>query len=158
MELYVLRHGMAADSSTWSGSDFTRTLTPQGERQVREFLEALHARGELPVAKILASPLVRAQQTAQIAGRILGAPVETLAELASGASPGRILKTLEERADPQTLLLVGHNPDLSMLIAVLAGSSSRLCALDCSGLARLEGELAPGAMRLCWKRAPGMLD
>lgn len=158
MELFALRHGIPVDLDAWGGGDAARPLTEAGESQVELFLSALHARGDLEVDRILSSPLARAQQTAQIAGRVLGAPVETMSELASGASPDRILAALERRQEvPARLMLVGHNPDLPMLVAMLAGGSSFSYILDRCGLARLEGELAVGGMRVAWLRRPGEL-
>ena len=81
--------------------------------------------------------------------------METLPALASGASPIGIVEALEEREElPGRLMLVGHNPDLSMLVASLCGGSSLLRSLEPSGIAKLEGELAFGRMRLAFSLSP----
>src|SRR6478736_1625210 len=74
MELLVIRHAKAEDQSV-SGSDFDRALVEKGYEQSRRlgrFLKKVDRRPDV----VLASPLVRAQQTA-----------ETLCEAASMPGP-----------------------------------------------------------------------
>lgn len=157
MDLYLLRHGIPVDMDAWDGDDASRPLTDRGEAQAEAFLKKLRKDGDLDgVGRILASPFARALRTAEIAGDVLRAPVEAVRELASGTSPALVLATLEKRAGlPDRLMLVGHNPDLPMLIGALTGEPSLAHGLDRCGLARLEGRLEPGAMRVVWKKAPG---
>ena len=156
MELYLVRHGIPVDADLWDGPDAARPLTEQGETQAEQFFRTLGRQGEIGVERILTSPFARALRTAQIAGEVLGAPVEPLAELSSGATPAAVLKLLESRPDlPERLMLVGHNPDLPMLVGALTGQPSLTHGLDRCGAVRLEGALLPGAMRVLWRKAPG---
>lgn len=155
MELYVLRHGIPVDPDDWAGDDASRPLTDAGEVQVERVISLLKARGEIGIDRLLASPYQRTQQTARIVAEVLGVRMETFLPLASGGGPGAILNELSKRPPlPERLMLVGHSPDLSMVIGVLTGSPSALHPLDRCGIARLEGDLAPGWMRLSWLRRP----
>lgn len=149
-----MRHGVPVDSGDWSGDDFHRPLTPIGEAQVERVVSVLHRRGDLAVDRVLASPLTRAQQTAEIAARVLCAPLEMLPAL-GGAGAMAVFQALESRQElPARLLLVGHSPDMSILLALLAGGSSFDYPFDRSTIARLEGELARGGLRLLWRLSP----
>lgn len=155
MELYLLRHGIPVDPDDWQGDDASRPLTDAGEVQVERVLTLLKERGEIGVDALLASPYQRTQQTARIAAQVLGVALQTFWPLASGRGAEVILNELSKRLPlPERLLLVGHSPDLSMVIGALTGSPSALHPLDRCGIARLEGELAPGWMRLSWLRRP----
>jgi len=159
MDLYLVRHGIPVEMDEWNGADSTRPLAAEGEAQAEGFFRQLRESGELgPVESILTSPLARARRTAEIAGEVLGAPVESVAELASGAAPSLVLAMLARRkALPRHLMLVGHNPDLPMLVGVLAGEPSFSHGLDRCGVVRLEGRLELGAMRVVWRQAPDPL-
>jgi broad specificity phosphatase PhoE len=77
LELYVARHGQ----TEWNAREIIcgRTdlpLSAQGEKQAEAMAEKLGALGA-PIDLIIASPLTRAQQTAQAAVRRLGVPLIT---------------------------------------------------------------------------------
>ena len=64
MILYLIRHAEAVElGSPGAARDFDRALTPRGHAQTRALAEAF-ARLKLPVDEVVASPLVRAHQTA----------------------------------------------------------------------------------------------
>ena len=113
--LLVLRHAKAEEDSA-SGKDFDRPLAARGWEDAGEVGRAMRERGLHPDA-IIASPALRV--------------VETLAALAEGygpldpdydrriynASAGTLLDVIREADDDaQTLLLVGHNPGLYLLV------------------------------------------
>jgi len=157
MDLYVLRHGIPVDSGDWLGDDASRPLTENGTAELENALTALRDSGEVGVDLVLTSPAVRAHQTAQIAARILLARLEILPALAAGLGPATLMHALEGRTLPNRLMVVGHNPDLPMLVAALAGGSSLEHPLERGGLALLHGELAPGGMLLVWSKSPGQI-
>lgn len=127
-----MRHGPAEDSSP-TGRDADRALTPEGRERTRAVARALLSEGEAPVT-LISSPLVRSLQTAEIV-----AAVTDLAQHARDAkSPGatgavEVRREMAPGGDPLTLVLdlartgrkramvVGHEPDLAMLVARLAG-------------------------------------
>jgi phosphohistidine phosphatase len=124
--LWFLRHGEAEDGEP----DWDRPLTEKGKRQARAAGAALNALGvELDLC--LASPRVRARDTATLACQQLGAEF-TIEERLSG---GRI-DPLELAAGLDEVLFVGHEPDFSDAIAELTGAR---VDMKKGGLAGVEG-------------------
>ena len=133
MKLYVMRHGPAEDSSP-TGRDGDRALTTEGRDRTRAVARALVAEGEAPLT-IISSPLVRALQTAEIVAAVSdvekrvreakdagGAPgaVEIRREMSPGGDALGLVLELA-RAGRKRAMVVGHEPDLSMLVARLVG-------------------------------------
>lgn len=133
MKLYVMRHGPAEDSSP-TGRDGDRALTPDGRERTRAVARAILADGEVPLT-IVSSPLVRALQTAEIVAAVTdlekrvreskdagGAPgaVEVRREMAPGADALALVLDLA-RSGRKRVMVVGHEPDLSMLVSSLIG-------------------------------------
>lgn len=128
-----MRHGPAEDQSS-TGRDGDRALTPDGRERTRAVARALLAEGEAPLA-IVSSPLVRALQTAEIvaavtdlekrvreakdAGGAAGA-VEIRREMAPGGDALGLVLELA-RMGRKRAMIVGHEPDLSMLVSRLVG-------------------------------------
>jgi phosphohistidine phosphatase len=127
-QLWLLRHADAEPHGTRADSE--RRLTARGERQARLAGVALE-RAQVSFAAVLVSPKVRALQTAQLAAEGWGehAPQpHTHAPLAGGFDAAQALDALagtqagsEADADAR-LLLVGHEPDLSNVVAELTGA------------------------------------
>jgi phosphohistidine phosphatase len=120
VKLYVMRHGPAEDDSP-TGRDADRALTASGRDRVRSVAKALVEGDEAPVA-IVSSPLVRALQTAEIVAAVTkpeGA-VEVRREMAPAGDPLALVGELFA-AKRRRVMVVGHEPDLSMLVARLAG-------------------------------------
>lgn len=120
MKLYVMRHGPAEDSSK-SGRDFDRKLTPSGVERTRRVAASLGEHGESP-RRIIASPLVRAQETARAVVDELGLDldIETSRDLAPGGPAHGLVDTLVGEG-ARRVMLVGHEPDVSHLVARLLG-------------------------------------
>lgn len=155
MVLYVLRHGIAYEPFEWNGPDSTRPLTSDGIKRTKKVLETLHKEEKLKTDVIWASPLVRAQQTAEIAAEVLKLKVVTVPALACGAS----LKSLQAAFKafeplPERVMTVGHEPDCGLLIGDLIGDPNGDYALKKAGIALLKGEFASGKMTLKWKLTP----
>lgn len=116
-----MRHGPAEDDSP-TGRDADRALTPSGRDRVRSVARALVEAKEAPV-QIVSSPLVRALQTAEIvAANIADAKVavEVRREMAPGGDALGLLYELLH-AEKRRVMVVGHEPDLSTLVARLVG-------------------------------------
>jgi phosphohistidine phosphatase len=114
MRLLLVRHAEAAPGDP----DALRELTPAGEERAAELGMELAATGLRPDL-ILTSPLVRARQTAQAVARAVGAPVEIDERLGPGATADGVREAVEGRGD--TVLTVGHQPDLPRIAAELTG-------------------------------------
>ncbi len=134
MKLYLLRHASAEDTAR---SDAARELTKEGKEEARLAGAALAKLGAKP-DHIFTSPLVRARQTAEQAGKALkfDGYVEVLAELENGHSADQLLKALKPYSDAKELLLVGHMPDLAGHLAALIGAE------DAGNLALGKGSVA----------------
>ncbi len=115
--IYLLRHG---DAENGDGDDAARRLTAKGERQAGDAGGALAALGA-PIDACLASPKVRAAETARIAAQHLGLEVELSEALRGGPFDAQGLAA--GRGD---VLLVGHEPDFSDELARLTGARAKL--------------------------------
>ena len=125
--IYLLRHGEAEDGS---GDDAARRLTEKGERQARDAGRALAALG-VGIEACLASPKVRASETARIACEALGVEVEATEALRGGA-----FDALDLAAGRGEVLLVGHEPDFSAAVGRLTGAK---VAIKKGGIAVVDG-------------------
>jgi phosphohistidine phosphatase len=126
--IWFLRHGEAEDGTP----DFERKLTPKGERQARDAGTALAALG-VEIELCVASPRVRARDTAVLACEALGVDV-TIDERLSGGS----FDPLELTAGLDEVLLVGHEPDFSDAVGALTGGR---VDMKKGGLAAVDGRL-----------------
>jgi phosphohistidine phosphatase len=142
MNLFLLRHGVAVerDEFDYAGDD-ARPLTPKGKKQLRHVAAAMRAL-KLDFDEILSSPLVRARQTAEIIAAEL--KLQKRLVIADELKPGGDAKKLVQKITglkkvPANVLLVGHEPDFSELISLLAtGNHGGGFALKKGGLAKLE--------------------
>ncbi len=157
MRLYVLRHGKAAARAGWIGGDDDRPLTPEGEAAMLREARALKELG-VTVERIVTSPLARARRTAEIVAAELGLG-ETLAEdaaLAHGFDVRRLAKLIAAHAPVESLMVVGHEPDLSATVGELIGGGA--VALKKGGLARVDLDAPrPGGGELVWLLTPPLL-
>jgi len=145
MRLWLLRHGEAERQAR---SDAERPLTPQGRREV--LYSAARLRGKT-LGAILASPYVRAQQSAELVREALGftEPIDTVPWLTPDCDPREVLRQLD-RLGATELLLVGHQPLLGNLAGLLVeGHREAPLAMRTASLAELEGEMpVAGLMQL----------
>lgn len=124
MRLYFLRHGRAVPRDDWAGGDAERPLTEEGVEVSRAFAEGLR-RFDFEPAVIISSPYVRASQTADIVAERLDLRGRLLHDerLGPGFAVGQIEAMLRENEHAESLLLVGHEPDLSDAISQITGGS-----------------------------------
>jgi len=154
MQLYVFRHGIAYEHSEWAGNDDSRPLTDEGKKRTAQVIKALVKTKKLHVDAIWSSPLVRAQQTAQIAADLLSLPVKIVHELESGTQLSRLEKSFSKLKLPEHLMTVGHEPDCGEIIAGLCGDAYENYSLKKAGMAFLEGNFKAGGMKVIWKISP----
>ena len=118
MKLYFLRHGIA-DWPDWDPArDHERPLTNEGIKKLKATAKTLAALN-LQFDAVLSSPYTRAWQTADIVANALGLDVQSEPRLAPGFDIGKLADVLTEYADARALLLVGHEPSFSAVIAHL---------------------------------------
>ena len=117
--VWLLRHGDAEPHGT--RDDYERRLTARGERQASAAGQAL-ARLGVQFEAVYSSPRVRARDTALLACAHLGcAPVEHEA-LSGGFDARDAAELLAAHRGASAVMLVGHEPDLSGLVAALTGA------------------------------------
>jgi phosphohistidine phosphatase len=124
MDLILWRHAEAHDATDVDddGSlDLQRPLTPRGKKQAQRMAEWLNR--FLPEStRILVSPAVRTQQTAEALGR----KFRTVTSLAPGASHAQALAAARWPESREPVLLLGHQPTLGQLAAYLMGGAATL--------------------------------
>jgi phosphohistidine phosphatase len=125
-ELYLMRHGIAAERDSLGASDDeSRPLTPEGKLKLRAIAKGL---GRLKVEWdwVVTSPLKRAVETGDIVIEALGptAARDTCEALAPGElSAHKVISFLSQHPERSSVLLVGHEPSISQLASELVGAS-----------------------------------
>ena len=142
MKLYLLRHGKA-DWPNWDQPDDDRPLTEEGKKEVAAVARLLSWLEIEPA--ILTSPLPRASQTAEIAGRHLKAKVQEDALLRPGFDATRLKKLLKDFSG-KSLMVVGHEPDFTRTIFQLTGGNTKLPKAGVA-LVEFEPETMTGQLR-----------
>jgi phosphohistidine phosphatase len=136
LQLIFFRHGPAGSRAEWQGADTERPLTDDGRAVVMQVAGRL-AKAGIGVDAVLTSPLTRARQTAEIAAAALGCD-DRLADderLGHGLDRKRLAAIVAEHAGSQALMLVGHEPDFSTIIAQITGGT---VVLKKAGVARVD--------------------
>lgn len=144
-EFILMRHAETAPAGT-AGDDHARPLSDHGETQARAAGAWLAEHHAAPGCTLV-SPAARTRATA--AGVTAALPAGEVREDAAiyEATPGDLLRILDASPAAQTLL-VGHNPGVEQLVALLvSGQSGAFRGMPPAAVAwvRVEGELEPGA-------------
>ena len=114
MELYLVRHAIAAERGDEWPDDSKRPLTERGISRFKEVVRGLRA-----------------------AGTNGKATVKTLEALAPEHTPAAVLTQLAKAAKRTRVALVGHEPGLGELAAHLIGAQ-RALAFRKGGIARID--------------------
>lgn len=124
MRLLLLRHGIAEDAGPATGHrDEPRALTAGGRGRMEAEARGMAALG-VAVEGIVTSPLVRCRQTAEIVAAALGTTVREDPRLRPGAHLDQVEDVLIDHPGAASLLLCGHQPDLSLIVAELTGGGA----------------------------------
>ena len=115
MRLILVRHAHSDPGEP----DELRPLSARGREEARALAEQLAA--EQPEL-VLASPLLRARETAAAIAKAAGAELRIDERLAPGAQADDVLEAIEEGST--TVVAVGHQPDCSE-IALALGAGER---------------------------------
>ena len=153
MKLYFLRHGEAVDHAA---TDHERQLTARGSQRIATAAQVLKSLGIQP-QHIYSSPRVRAQQTAEIVGAVLGLPVE-IHEAVNYSFSVQAVEDLIRGLDKTTeVLFVGHEPSMSGVVGELCGGD---VVMKKGGFARVDiyAPVAPLRGQLVWLIAPKVFD
>lgn len=162
-QLYLIRHGIAADRTEFQ-DDFDRPLTPRGIAKTSAIIQRLVTLG-LCFDRVLTSPLVRAQQTAEL---FRGAGLCGLIEEFDALAPGGNVEALVSwwsgsrpvQAD-EAIAIVGHQPDLGQWAEwLLWGQATEKLIVKKAGVIGMEVSpqgLARGMCELFWLTPPRLL-
>jgi phosphohistidine phosphatase len=147
VKLYLLRHGKA-DWPNWDKPDDDRPLTDDGKKQLAAVAKML-ARLEIAPA-IVTSPLPRASQTAEIAGKHLRQKIRVEPLLRPGFDAGKLKKILKDFSG-DALMIVGHEPDFTRTIFQLTGGDTKLSK---AGVALIDLDISSMKGELRWLIPP----
>lgn len=138
MKVFVLRHGQAEAQQT---TDEARNLTAKGRADVAA--SAQYSLSELTqVQEIWASPLVRAQQTAEIVRDILVAQgvqisIKTTDLITPESNPADLFELLQA-SKLNSILLASHMPFVGNFLDVFCSSARGYHAMNTSSMALVE--------------------
>ncbi|HEV2037821.1 MAG TPA: phosphohistidine phosphatase SixA [Candidatus Eremiobacteraceae bacterium] len=124
MEVYLLRHGIAQERDPKKyPDDRLRPLTLEGLERMREIVRGMLKLG-IEFDAVFDSGFTRARQTTEVvtdAYRIDSADIQTTPALEPDHNPAEVLALLEANKTVKRVLLVGHEPHLSLTVAFLIG-------------------------------------
>ena len=158
-ELYLIRHGIAAERGEAWPDDAKRPITDEGVRRLRRIAAGLVEIG-VGFDVMLTSPLVRAKQTAEIIAGGLDPhpPIVVTDALSPGATYASVVDELGKQARRRRIALIGHEPGIGALAARLIGSRHSL-EFKKGAVARIDLAALPptGAGSLHWFLTPKLL-
>ncbi|MDR2013948.1 MAG: histidine phosphatase family protein [Rhodanobacter sp.] len=149
-ELILLRHAHAEPAKPGQ-DDSARALSRRGEAEADA--AGLWLKDHTPAPdRILCSPAVRARATCERALTALGHVDLRDDARIYAATPATLLRVLDDHADAGTLLLVGHNPGLEDLVALMTeGASDSGRGIPPAGVVWMSlpaGGIEPGAAKV----------
>ncbi len=153
MELYFLRHGIAAEKNDGHKSDAERPLTPEGIKKMKEAVEGMGRIG-LVFHEIYSSPYLRAKGTAEIVaeGLEFGKKIKFTESLVPSARIEEFEALLKTFNKNEKYLLVGHEPSISYFISSLVSENADVSIdMKKGGLCRVDVEdlnhVVPGVLK-----------
>jgi phosphohistidine phosphatase len=161
MELLIVRHAIAfeRDSHRWPDDD-DRPLSARGMARARKAALGLKEVIGRPT-RVLASPVLRARQTAGILTQAAAWPRAIHCRELMPGSPLTELLALIGRARDERLAVVGHEPGLGQLVSAYLPGSAKIAAFSFRkmGVALLNFKDVPrvGRGELLWFLPPRVL-
>jgi phosphohistidine phosphatase len=140
MELYIFRHGIAEDAVAGQ-ADSERALTDPGRKKTAEVVRAAR-RANADPSLIISSPYLRAVQTAEIAAeefRYKGELLRIEALVPHGV-PENVWSELRDYKDERAILIAGHEPLLSLLVAWLLAAPELRVEMKKAAMVRIDFE------------------
>jgi phosphohistidine phosphatase len=155
MNLFILRHASAGTARPNPLLDLKRPLDKDGKRHCLHLGLILNAM-KINFDLIVSSPLKRSLQTAQLVGTETG--YESRILISNGLAPTATLTQfqhlLRECAPYENVLVVGHNPNLTIFTGALIGPTAPTSDTNRARVRLRKGSLA----RLSLQRGPGVLQ
>ena len=151
-DLILLRHAHAEPAQPGQ-ADADRPLSLRGQAEAEAAAQWLKAHHAKP-ARVLCSPARRTRETLERVLEALGYTEVRYEPRIYDAAPGTLMAVLDEHADIDHVLMVGHNPGFEQVVALLhSGISGEARGMPTAGIARLSLpagaalEPAPGRRR-----------
>ncbi len=150
-ELILLRHANAEPASPGQ-ADIDRPLSPHGLAEAEAAGRWL-VDNKLVPDRVLCSPARRARETLEAVLGLTGYVEQRLDERIYEATPGTLVAVVDEHRDLERVLVVGHNPGLERLAALMhSGQSGDYRGMPTSSVVVLSLPMAapiePGIARL----------
>jgi phosphohistidine phosphatase len=159
LELYLIRHGVAAERGSEYPDDSKRPLTSRGITSLRSEAKGLVKLG-VTFDLIITSPLVRTRQTADVIAEALpGKPSVTTSDaLAPAGTPAGVIQGIAKHHKKAKLALVGHEPNIGELAGRLIGAKAPI-AFKKGAVCRIDFDTLPpkGIGQLRWFLSPRVL-
>src|SRR5262245_11426850 len=159
LELYLIRHGVAADRGREWPDDSKRPLTPIGMAGRRKAAHGLNDFGVV-FDQFVTSPLVRERQTADVFSEELKSkpPVVTSDALAPAGTPAAVIQEIAKHVRKARLALVGHEPNLGELASQLIGAKVPI-EFKKGAVCRIDFDVLPpkGTGALRWLLTPKVM-
>jgi phosphohistidine phosphatase len=153
MFIYFLRHASAGQRVTNPKKDEKRGLDKDGIEQCGYVGRALAALG-VHVEVIISSPLKRSSQTASLVGNEMGHEGKLVLEnaLRPEAAYSDFQKMLTKYARHDSILLVGHNPNLREFLGRVISANGCEAAIDLKkgAVAKVESGRSSGSLSWCF--------
>ncbi|MEQ8847081.1 histidine phosphatase family protein [Botrimarina sp.] len=159
MILYLARHAWAGryGDPAWP-DDSKRPLTPHGVKRYRRMLERLIDGGFAP-ERIATSPYVRCVQSAELIAEATAAPLESIRDLTPGGTAPALLRW-SRKSGAERVCLVGHNPDMERVTALLIGDRGASLRFPKAAVAAIRFDAPapePGEGTLLWHATAKLL-
>ena len=157
MNLYILRHASAGTRRANPVVDVKRPLDKEGKQQcilVGSFLSALNVQFD----RVVSSPLKRALQTASLVGTETGyeSKIDVSDALAPQGTVPKFQELVRNLMKYENVLVVGHNPNLTLFFGSLLAPSGRISTrLRKGAVARIDCTRLPGTLH--WLVDPRIL-
>jgi phosphohistidine phosphatase len=159
MNLYVVRHGIAVLRGTAGYIDEERPLTDEGREKMAKAAEGMtNLISSLDL--VLSSPLLRALETARIIAHAFKAEnrLEVSKDLSPGGSMKNTLAAIAKQRALQSVMIVGHEPDLGFLASHLLGCDGSVIEFKKGAVCCIElPVVARGRGRIQWHLQPKLL-
>lgn len=153
MKLYIVRHAHAVSEE----EDPARPLSAKGRESAQETARWLRRHAAPDVAEVWHSSLVRARETAELfaEGLRLKARLREVPGLLPEAPPATLATALGRHHE--SVMVVGHEPQLSALTALLLGMTDGAVEFRKGAVACLERTLRGGPWTLAWLVSPQLV-
>ncbi|MGL6289911.1 MAG: SixA phosphatase family protein [Silanimonas sp.] len=141
-DLILLRHAHAEPAQPGQ-ADADRPLSMRGHAEAEAAAQWLKSHGIKPT-RVLCSPAKRTRETLERVLEALGYAEVRYEPRIYDAAPGTLMAVLDEHADIDRVLMVGHNPGFEQVAALLhSGISGDARGMPTAGIAVFT--LPPGA-------------